>query len=302
MNSAPLRAAPSTLAAPPLLGRRGRTLAALALAGLAAALFLQLAPSQLIPPPSRWALAADFLAGALHPSFASDALQSPTGGLGAPLSILLSGLGRTLVFAAAATGLSLLCAFPLSLLASRSLGRPARWAPVRDRRISGLQRLGSAARSGLRLCLAAMRSVHELLWALLFLAALGLSDAAAVIAIAIPFTGTLAKVFSEFLDEAPVASGESLRAIGASPLLLFLVGRLPRVMPDMAAYAFYRFECAIRSAAILGFFGFPTLGYHLKNAFDSLAFGEVWAWLYALLAMVLLLEGWSSALRRRFVA
>ncbi len=278
---------------PPLLEQRGRTLVLLALCGLAGALFLGLSPAQLLPSPGRLTLAREFLAGALQPSFPTAPTDSGSSGF---LSILLAGLGRTISFAAAATGLSVLCAVPLGLCASRSLGRGASWTARPQHQFL------PALRSALRLGLAALRSVHELLWAVLFLAALGLSDLAAVIAIAIPYTGTLAKVFAEFLDEAPPASGESLRAIGASPASLFLVGRLPRALPDMAAYAFYRFECAIRSAAILGFFGYPTLGYHLKNAFDALDYGEVWAWLYALLALVLLLEAWSSALRRRFVA
>ena len=262
---------------PPLLEQRGRTLVLLALCGLAGALFLGLSPAQLLPSPGRLTLAREFLAGALQPSFPTAPTDSGSSGF---LSILLAGLGRTISFAAAATGLSVLCAVPLGLCASRSLGRGASWTARPQHQFL------PALRSALRLGLAAMRSVHELLWAVLFLAALGLSDLAAVIAIAIPYTGTLAKVFAEFLDEAS----------------LFLVGRLPRALPDMAAYAFYRFECAIRSAAILGFFGYPTLGYHLKNAFDALDYGEVWAWLYALLALVLLLEAWSSALRRRFVA
>jgi len=60
--------------------------------------------------------------------------------------------------------------------------------------------------------------------------------------------------------------------------------------------------CAVRSSAILGFFGYETLGYYLRLSFENLHYREVWTYLYALLAMVLLLEGWSALLRRRFVA
>ena len=142
----------------------------------------------------------------------------------------------------------------------------------------------------------------ELLWALLFLCAFGLSNANAVLAIAIPYGGTLAKIFSEMIDEAPRDAAEALRATGASPGQVFAFGLLPRALPDMAAYAFYRFECALRSSAILGFFGWETLGYFVKLEWESADYAEVWTYLYTLLALVLLVEWWSSGLRRRFVS
>ena len=147
-----------------------------------------------------------------------------------------------------------------------------------------------------------MRSVHELLWAVLFLAAFGLNTFGAVIAIAIPYAGTLAKIFSEMIDEAPRDSGLALRRLGASRLVEFWFGLVPRALPDMSAYAFYRFECAIRSSAVLGFFGFPTLGYGIAQSFENLHYGEVWTYLYALMALVVAVELWSGALRERFVA
>ena len=104
------------------------------------------------------------------------------------------------------------------------------------------------------------------------------------------------------LDEAPRGSAMALRTAGAAPAQVFLFGLLPRALPDMSAYAFYRFECAVRSSAVLGFFGYETLGYYLRASFDNLHFREVWTYLYALLALVLLLEAWSAVLRRRFVA
>ena len=70
----------------------------------------------------------------------------------------------------------------------------------------------------------------------------------------------------------------------------------------MLSYAFYRFECALRSSAILGFFGFPTLGLYLRQSFLSTNYGEVWTFLYVLIALVLVFDAWSGALRRRLVA
>ena len=154
----------------------------------------------------------------------------------------------------------------------------------------------------MRVLIALLRSVHELLWAVLFMAAMGLNTFAAVVSIALPYAGTLAKVFSEMLDEAPRNTADALRAAGARPLEAFLFGLVPRALPDMAAYAFYRFECSVRASAILGFFGYPTLGYHLRQSFDNLHYGEVWTYLYALIVLVLAFEAWSGVLRRRFVA
>ncbi len=69
-------------------------------------------------------------------------------------------------------------------------------------------------------------------------------------------------------------------------------------MPDLIAYTFYRFECALRSAAVLGFFGFPTLGYYLAASFENLHYGEVWTYLYALFGLVVAVDWWSGRLRR----
>ena len=70
----------------------------------------------------------------------------------------------------------------------------------------------------------------------------------------------------------------------------------------MTAYAFYRFECTLRSAAILGFFGLETLGYFIRLAFEETLYGQCWTFLYALLALVIAADWWSGAFRRSFVA
>ena len=87
--------------------------------------------------------------------------------------------------------------------------------------------------------------------------------------------------------------------MGASPITAFAFGLIPRAFPDLVAYIFYRFECALRSSAVLGFLGIPTIGYYLKLSFNNSHYHEVWTWLYALLIMVLALDYWSGSLRRR---
>jgi phosphonate transport system permease protein len=69
----------------------------------------------------------------------------------------------------------------------------------------------------------------------------------------------------------------------------------------MVSYTFYRFECALRSAAVLGFFGFPTLGFYLAASFENLYYGEVWTYMYALFALIVAVEWWSGVVRKRFV-
>ena len=115
-------------------------------------------------------------------------------------------------------------------------------------------------------------------------------------------SGTLAKIFSEMIDETPRDAANALRGAGASPLQIFTFALVPRALPDMGAYAVYRFECALRSSAILGFFGFETLGLSIAQSFENAQFGEVWTYLYVLIALVALVEWWSGAIRRRIVA
>jgi phosphonate transport system permease protein len=291
---APLRRAPFAL------GRRAIVVLSIVLAALVAFIFLNAPVRGLLPQRGGLGIVRAFFAAMLHPALTYESGVPQ----GTPPLLLeaLAAARRTLVFAAAAMSLALLSGFVLGFFASTAwwsgdlVGGGSRAA----RRFR--KSVAPAIWGATRVLIVGMRSVHELLWAVLFLAAFGLNTAAAVVAIAIPYAGTLAKVFSEMIDEAPRDSALALRAAGAGPAQVFCFGLLPRALPDMCAYAFYRFECAVRSSAVLGFFGFPTLGYSISAAFENLHFTEVWTYLYALASLVVVIEIWSSALRRRFVA
>lgn len=287
------------IAAPSPIGRRGVLLLAIAAAGVAAYLSLGLSLSHLTPRGSGARVLVDFFSRALTPALSYESDVPP-----GTLPILLkafSAMRRTIVFAAAAMSLAVLFGLLLGFPASTAwwAGDPA-GASTRLGRFFR-RSVAPVIYGGTRTLIALMRSVHELLWAVLLLVAFGFNTFSAVIAIAIPYGGTLAKIFSEMIDEAKRDSAEALRATGAAPAQVFFFGLLPRALPDMAAYTFYRFECAVRSSAILGFFGFETLGYHIKASFDNLHYGEVWTYLYTLVFLVVILEVWSSGLRRRFV-
>lgn len=271
---------------------------ALLLAALLSWISLGLSLEDLVPREGGRSILALFMEGALNPAFDYEAASVPEGT--PPLLVKVAGAAaNTLLFAIAGMSLSLIIGLVLGFLGSTSW-----WAA--DGAVSPLGRgplrkLMPLLYASVRALIALMRSVHELLWAILFLAAFGLNNFSAVIAIAIPYGGTLAKVFSELLDECPRESARNLRAIGAGPLQVFLWGLLPRAIGDMSAYSFYRFECAVRSSAILGFFGYPTLGYFLRLSAENVHYREVWTYLYALIVIVIVLELWSTKLRARMV-
>lgn len=279
---------------------RGGVAIGCVVAGLWAAYVADLAPSDLIPSSGGMAVAGEFFSSAVRP-----ALRSQATGLGVEVpSLLVTALKAawtTVAFAASAMSLAVIIGLVLGFPASSAWWEGDPSGGGRLRAVVG-RTLGPLLWAVTRVWIALMRSVHELIWAVLFLAAFGLNNLAAVVAIAIPFGGTLAKVFSEMIDEVPRDVGEALRASGASPLQVFCFGLLPRAIPDMAAYAFYRFECALRASAVLGFFGFPTLGLYIRLSFDNLFYREVWTYLYTLFLLVALVDWWSGALRRRFVA
>jgi phosphonate transport system permease protein len=134
----------------------------------------------------------------------------------------------------------------------------------------------------------ALRSVHELFWALLLLQVFGISVWSGLLAIALPYAGIFAKVLSEILDEADPRPAAWLGA-GVDPLTRFLWARAPLARPQMVSYALYRLECGLRSSAVLGFVGLPTLGYQLDSFFkhgDYGAAGAVMAIYIALIATV----------------
>ncbi len=282
------------------IGERGRVIVLLFIAALAAWFVLGVPLSGLLPGSGGVRVVQAFFGRAFHPAFThEDVVPEGTPSI---LSTALAGARRTVVFATAGMSLALVLGIVLGFLASS-----AWWSGDVAGGGTGLSRtlrrfVWPTVWAATRVLIVVMRSVHELLWAVLFLAAFGLNTFGAVIAIAIPFGGTLAKIFSEMIDEAPRDSANALRGIGAPAGTVFFFGLLPRAMPDMCAYAFYRYECAIRSSAVLGFFGFPTLGYSIAQSFENLHYGEVWTYLYALMLLVIAVEMWSAALRTRFVA
>ena len=146
-------------------------------------------------------------------------------------------------------------------------------------------------RRAVRVLASLVRSVHELFWALLFLQFLGLNAITGVLAIALPYSGIFAKVIAEILDEADRAP---LRALpdGCGWLSEVFYARLPGAWAAIRSYASYRVECGLRSSAVLGFIGLPTMGFHLEAFFRSGSYSEVAALLLLFYLLISTLRFW----------
>lgn len=193
----------------------------------------------------------------------------------------------TVAYAVAGMTLAIAIGLPLGVIASGVLTR-ARW----------LRRLNVGAA---RFVLAFFRSIHELVWAWLFVTAVGLSPIAAVLALGIPYGGILGRIYAELLQDVPKGPLRALRGAGASEWRAFWYGRLPMALPDMVSYTFYRLECGIRSAAILSFVGLGGLGYQIQISLADLNYSRMWTFVLFLILLVLLVGGWSGIVRRRLV-
>ncbi|MFJ7726272.1 PhnE/PtxC family ABC transporter permease [Neobacillus sp. NPDC097160] len=142
------------------------------------------------------------------------------------------------------------------------------------------------------------RSIHELIWAWLFVAAIGLSPYAAIFALAIPYGGILGRIFADMLNDVSEEPIKALKSAGASKLQTLIYGFLPLVWADMISYTMYRFECAIRSSAIMSFIGLGGLGYQIQLSLQDLRYDRVWAFVFFLIGLVIFVDVWSNFVRK----
>ncbi len=147
-----------------------------------------------------------------------------------------------------------------------------------------------------------LRAMHELVWALLFLAILGLTPVAGILAIGVPYGATLARVLGEHLQNAPKEVILALRSSGASRWQELVYGRVPVASGDIVAYLAYRFECAVRAAAVLSFIGLGGIGYRLNLALHDFRFDRVWPLIAALVGLIAIIDVVSARTRRTLQA
>jgi phosphonate transport system permease protein len=155
-----------------------------------------------------------------------------------------------------------------------------------------------ALRATARLAFVVPRAVHEVIWALLLIQVLGFDPLVAILAIGIQFGAVTAKVYGELFDDVDAHPFRSLRSAGAGRLTSILYGLVPLARRDLVSYGFYRLECAVRSAAVLGIVGAGGLGFQLDLSFESLNYDEMWTLIAALMILSGLADRWSSLVRR----
>ena len=195
----------------------------------------------------------------------------------------LGGIAETLAMAFLGTLFAALMAIPLSFLASKNVFR------------------FSIGRFFVRRGMDFLRGVDQLIWALIFVRAVGLGPLAGIFAIMISDTGTLAKLFSESVENADRKPVEGVRASGGSGLQTIRFGLIPQVLPMFLSSALYMFESNVRSATILGIVGAGGIGFQLSERIRGHRWEEACLILIMILVTVALVDLLSKTLRQRLI-
>jgi len=230
--------------------------------------------------PGGWPLLWRFLRASVQPELNPEFLR-----------LTLDATLVTLAYAVCGTSLSV----GLGVVGGVLTSEVCWWAMAPRRKRRGL----SPWWLGVRSLLAFPRAIHELIWGLFFVNIWGLDPLSAILAIAIPFGAITAKVFSEILDETPRQPLVALLNSGVPPLSALLYGLLPQAFLNLLSYSFYRFECSIRSAAVLGIIGAGGLGYQILLSLQSLRYEQLWTFFLALFFLSGAVDWGSAWVRQR---
>jgi len=213
------------------------------------------------------------------------------------LSLMTRPVLETIQISVMGTLLAVLIGLPLGLLATASLT----WSGIlhEQRPAAGRWLLGFVPFALARALLSVFRSIPEFVWAFMFVRAVGLGPFPGVLAIGVAYGGMLGKVYSEILEGVNPQPLEALHASGAGKLGIALYGLLPQALPSVISYTLYRWECAIRASAILGFVGAGGLGQQIELSMRMFQFDEVLTLLAILFALVASVDFISGRIRGR---
>ena len=199
---------------------------------------------------------------------------------------------ETIAMATAGMALAMLGAIPLTLLVTERLSI----SRIGSGKVSPL---AAALRHCVRALLVLLRSVPELVWALLLVRMVGLGPTAGVIAIALTYCGMLGKVYAEILESSDAAACNALLHNGSGRLQALLYGALPESAAELVSYTIYRWECAIRGSVVMGFVGAGGLGQRMDESMKMMAGNELATMLMVFVLLVAGADAVSAMLRRR---
>ena len=180
------------------------------------------------------------------------------------------------------TVLAVICAIPCGILSAENV---APWWILQP----------------MRRAMDAARAINEIVFAMLFVVAVGLGPFAGVLALWIHTTGILAKLFSEAVEAIDPSPVEGIRATGATRLEEVIFGVIPQVMPLWISYSLYRFESNVRSATVLGIVGAGGIGMILWEVIRGFQYSETAAIVIIIILSVSLIDIISQRLRRLFI-
>jgi phosphonate transport system permease protein len=152
-----------------------------------------------------------------------------------------------------------------------------------------------------RIFLNALRSINELVFALIFVAAVGLGPFAGVLAIALHATGMLAKFCAEEVEGVDRGPVEAMQATGAGRLQVILFGIVPQIVPAFVSYAVYRFDVSIRAATILGLVGAGGLGFSLVKTMKLFKYHETATCILVIFLLVFISDWICARMRARIL-
>ena len=194
----------------------------------------------------------------------------------------LHGAIQTIQIAVVGTTVAAVLALPVSFAAARNAAPP--WLFYAS-----------------RLLLNAFRAIDTLVYALFFVAAVGLGPFPGVLAVVVYTATVLAKLYSEAIEAIEPGPVEAVRATGATPLQVLRWGVLPQLAPQFLSFTLYRFETNIRAAAILGFVGAGGIGFYVQTYLRLLNYPAAASVLLVLVVLVMVVDLASSRLRARLV-
>jgi phosphonate transport system permease protein len=238
--------------------------------------------------PATAAAVWNFLTGLFPPDVSADFLRT-----------VLWAVAQTMATAVAGTLLSITFALPLGILATATLwNRGVLVSAAVDSFASGV---GAIASRLARAILGFLRAVPDLVWALLFVAAVGLGSLAGTLALAVAYSGVLGRVYADVFEHVDLQPLEALQSTGATRMQIFLRGVWPQALPHLMAYTLYSFECCVRAAAVLGFVGAGGIGYEISVSMRLFEYGQVLTLLLVFVMLLTVTDATSRHLRARFV-